>query len=328
MRVTAYLAFALLLAASSSAMSSPRAALRVDSHAYTPADYVRDFARAYTPEEAAWRLPLLSARLARVAAHNAAVPPPAWRKAVNELTDRSDDELRRLRGVAASALRPRLEASATTPSAPDEPDVDIDWRGRGVITAVKNQAACGSCWAFAAVEAVEAAFSIATGRLENLSEQQILDCTPNPLECGGDGGCTGGTPELAYEALMNNSLGGGLASEWTYPYVSAHGDGVGPCKLDPLLTPPVARVTGYMRLPSNDQAAVLAALRERGPLAVNVDAGAWFEYGSGVFTDCDTESPDIDHAVLLVGAGTDNATGLAYWLVRNSWGTAWGEGAT
>ena len=246
------------------------------------------------------------------------------RQGVNHFTDRTDAELARLRGVRGARLSPLAAASAAAD--PELLPAAVDWRAKGVVTAVKNQGGCGSCWAFAATEAVESAFAIATGRLEVLSEQQVLDCTPNPLECGGDGGCAGGTPELAFARMADL---GGLASEWAYPYMSYDGQGVGPCRAAGNVTkggaPPLAAVVGFQQLPSNEAAPVLRALAERGPLAVNVDASAWFSYESGVFTGCAKATEDIDHAVVVVGYGTDAATGLDYYLVRNSWSTAWGE---
>ena len=243
---------------------------------------------------------------------------------MNHFTDRTDAELARLRGVRGARLSPLAAASAAAD--PGLLPAAVDWRAKGVVTAVKNQGGCGSCWAFAATEAVESAFAIATGRLEVLSEQQVLDCTPNPLECGGDGGCAGGTPELAFARMADL---GGLASEWAYPYMSYDGQGVGPCRAAGNVTkggaPPLAAVVGFEQLPSNEAAPVLRALAERGPLAVNVDASAWFSYESGVFTGCAKATEDIDHAVVVVGYGTDAASGLDYYLVRNSWSTAWGE---
>ena len=99
---------------------------------------------------------------------------------------------------------------------------------------------------------------------------------------------------------------------------------MGPCKLAANATPPVAVLAGYQRLPRNGYAPVLSALSAHGPLAVNVDASAWFEYESGVFDGCSATQPDIDHAVTLVGYGSDADDG-DFWLIRNSWGTAWGE---
>lgn len=292
-----------------------------------------EFGRRYTPEEAAWRIPLLAQRLAAVTAHNA-VPGVAYTQGVNHLTDRSDEELRRLRGVRTvgrhgrGARPPTVREHDVAPqlSLGERAQVEVDWRKAGILTPVKNQMGCGSCWAFAAIEAAEAQFALASSRVEELSEQQILDCTPNPQECGGDGGCTGGTPQLAWQAAMDLT-NGSIASEWQYPYISGRGDNVGPCRFNADGMAPVARVTGYVTLPSNDPDAVLHALQTVGPLAVSVDARAWFLYASGIFTGCEhVDSPVLDHAVLLVGAGFDDATGLPYWIIRNSWGSSWGEG--
>ena len=299
---------------------------------YTVADYVREFGREYSEEERPWREALIASKLAAVKQHNAGGH--AYQLGVNQFTDRSEAELRALGGARPSGGAAGVYGGqglqqgppGVTFSPSERASAQIDWRSRGVMTAVKNQMQCGSCWAFAAVEVIEAQFALTSGgRLENLSEQQILDCTPNPQECGGDGGCAGGTYTLAFEAAMDG-MNGGIASEWTYPYVSAHGGNVGPCHYSTQLTPPVARVTGYVRLPVNDLDAVLHALLNVGPLAVSVDASAWYQYQSGVFTGCDLESPTLDHAVLLVGVGTDEMSGLPYWLIRNSWGSAWGEG--
>jgi len=195
----------------------------------------------------------------------------------------------------------------------------VDWRERGIITAVKDQGQCGSCWSFGTAETIESFYALKTGLLECLSEQQILDCTPNPNQCGGTGGCGGGTPELAYAKIMQM---GGLTSEWMYPYTSYFGtdynchSNSGPS--------PVASLSGYKVLKSNEYNPVLTAVATVGPLAINVDASAWSDYESGVFDGCNQTHPDIDHVVQLVGYGTDATLG-DYWLVRNSWAPSYGE---
>ncbi len=65
-----------------------------------------------------------------------------------------------------------------------------------------NLGFCGSCWSFGTAETIESHWAISTGQLMDLSEQQILDCTVNSGECGGSGGCNGGTPEIAYQQIM------------------------------------------------------------------------------------------------------------------------------
>jgi len=189
----------------------------------------------------------------------------------------------------------------------------------GVITPVKDQGRCGSCWSFAAAETLESYYALVNhNEMPILSEQQILDCTPNPDQCGGTGGCGGATVELAYQQIKAM---GGLSSEWVYPYMSYFGDNL-PCNSTRFR--PVAKISGYVNLPTNRAKPVINHLLNKGPLAVSVDAGAWSHYESGVFDGCNQTNPDLDHAVQLVGMGTDPTYG-DYWLIRNSWTPLWGE---
>jgi cathepsin L len=124
---------------------------------------------------------------------------------------------------------------------------------------------------------------------------------------------------------------GGLASEWTYPYISYFGNNY-QCQLNKS-RPAVASLSGWTVLPSNSYLPVLTAVATGGPLvlplfsmppslmphkAINVDASSWSSYESGVYNGCNQTNPDIDHVVQLVGYGTDPTYG-DYWLVRNSW---------
>jgi cathepsin L len=224
--------------------------------------------------------------------------------------------------------RANLEASpavkvfeATVSSAAELPS-HVDWRMLGVVTPVKDQGQCGSCWSFATAETVESHFALAVGGdLDTFSEQQVLDCTSNPQDCGGSGGCSGGIAQLGFEGIMAK---GGLASEWTYPYQSYWGENF-QCRQNNTRTPGVAKITGYVNIKTNDYLSLLEAVATKGPIAISVDASVWHDYETGVFTGCNVTTPIIDHAVQLVGYGTDAKYG-DYWLVRNSWSpTAWGE---
>merc|ERR1719188_2035762 len=97
----------------------------------------------------------------------------------------------------------------------DLPD-SVDWRTKpGVLTEPKNQAMCGGCWAFSAVETLEAHLAIATGKpAPKLSTQQVISCAPNPNQCGGTGGCQGSTQPLAF----NYTKIAGITLESDYPY--------------------------------------------------------------------------------------------------------------
>jgi len=191
----------------------------------------------------------------------------------------------------------------------------VDWRTKGVVTDVKDQGGCGSCWTFGTAETIESFWALAGNTLTVLSEQQILDCTPNPNDCGGTGGCEGGTPEIAYPQIIAK---GGLSSEESYPYVGTDES----CQTNEIN--PVAKISGFVSLPSNQYSAVMNAVATKGPLVIAVDAGSWFGYESGVFDGCNQQNPDIDHCVQLVGYGNDPDQG-DFWLVRNSWADSWGE---
>lgn len=107
--------------------------------------------------------------------------------------------------------------------------------------------------------------------------------------------------------------------ETSYPYVAETGS----CD-ETKLTTLVANISGFVTLPRNQYDPLLAAVATIGPIAISVDAG-WSGYDSGIYPASDCGST-IDHGVVLVGYGTDEDLGMDYWLVRNSWGTDWGEG--
>ena len=301
-------------------------------------DYKREHHKVYdTQDEHDQRRSLFRRRLAEIRAHNADTT-ATWRAGVNHLTDRTDAELREIRGLdrpLAHFQRHQRDAEGThaPPSwlvdgSGPEPPASKDWRDHSpnIITAVKNQGMCGSCWTFAATETLESHNALYGSKLLNvLSEQFILDCTPNPNDCGGTGGCGGGTGQLAYARLKAM---GGMTSEWMYPYRSITGKGFECMGLgtDGKINPKALRsnVTGMVSLPTNAYAPLLAAVGLVGPVAISVDASSWQKYESGVYTGGNATNPTIDHLVQLIGYGDDPKDG-PYWLVRNSWSPAWGE---
>jgi cathepsin L len=173
----------------------------------------------------------------------------------------------------------------------------VDWRDKGVVTAVKNQGPCGSCWAFSASATLESHIAINTGKLFNFSEQQMVDCTDNPNECGGTGGCSGATQDLAFAHIAST----GITTSEAWPYKASQSQ----CSWGGGSKKPIAIINGYQDLPVNDYAALMNAVATRGPIAVSVAASQWATYGSGVFTGCKGASgSDVNHAVTLVGYGT------------------------
>jgi len=255
--------------------------------------------------------------------HNAN-PSFTWKVGVNQFTDMTNEERKCYLGANKKLIynshfrRGEVSPIKAKPVTVDAslPD-SVDWRKNGVITSVKNQGSCGSCWTFGAVETIESYWMMQTKTLPVLSEQNVLDCTPNPKHCGGTGGCGGGTVELVYDKVKQV----GIASEKDYPYISGSTGRNYACKTK---IPVSANISSYVILPTNQQDPLMNAIANIGPIAINVEASRWMSYRSGVFDGCNQKNPDIDHVVQLVGYGTDSSSG-PYWLVRNSWGAGWGE---
>jgi len=287
---------------------------------YSFENFLLDFNLDYS-SEFNFRKQLFESRVEAFIRHNQDST-KSWKLGVNRYAAWTNEELKSLRG--GKFANKKSKHLIRTPWKEDlksinvKQSIDIDWRKSGVVTPVKDQGQCGSCWTFGAAETLESFWALATGKFVVLSEQQILDCTPNPNDCGGTGGCGGGTVEIAWSKIIEI---GGLASEKDYPYISGGGDNY---QCQSKLPTPAAKLTSYVNLPSNQLKPVLDALQNRGPLAINVDAASWSFYSSGVFDGCDQVNPDIDHVVQLVGAGTDPVYG-DFWLVRNSWNAGWGE---
>jgi cathepsin L len=111
---------------------------------------------------------------------------------------------------------------------------------------------------------VESHYAKKTGKLQILSEQNVLDCVPNPEQCGGTGGCAGGTAELAYDWFAANKVN--MKSEWKYPYVSWYGKDFS-CRTDTGTTG--VAITGYTKVPSNKYQPLIEAVSTVGPIAIS-----------------------------------------------------------
>lgn len=201
---------------------------------------------------------------------------------------------------------------------------------------MKNQGACGSCWAFAATAVLESHVALQTGKLFSLSMQELVSCAPNPNNCGGHGGCAGSTAEIAFDYVAKH----GMAEEFSFGYQSYHGETIqcsifhernnskplrGVARSDEMVDRAVASILGYTQLPTNQYKALMIAVATMGPVAVSVAASGWGLYSGGIYDDDTMETRVINHAVVLVGYGTDQETGQDYWLIRNSWGPMWGK---
>uniref|UniRef100_A0ABM5EYS7 Pro-cathepsin H n=1 Tax=Pogona vitticeps TaxID=103695 RepID=A0ABM5EYS7_9SAUR len=189
----------------------------------------------------------------------------------------------------------------------------IDWRKKGkYVTPVKNQGPCGSCWTFSTTGCLESAIAIATGKLLNLAEQQLVDCAQN----FNNHGCSGGLPSQAFEYILYNK---GLMGEDMYPYHAENGT----CKFQPQKA--IAFVKDVINITLYDEQGMEEAVGRYNPVSFAFEVTEDFmHYKQGVYTStqCDKTPDKVNHAVLAVGYGEEN--GLPYWIVKNSWGFQWG----
>ncbi|TVU44974.1 hypothetical protein EJB05_04439 [Eragrostis curvula] len=275
--------------------------------------WMAEHGRTYKDEaEKARRLEIFRANAKRIDSFNAAGK-RSHRLATNRFADLTDEEFRAARtgykipvvavaGARSGRFRYENFSLADAPQSKD-------WRMMGAVTGVKDQGECGCCWAFSAVAAVEGLNKIRTGRLMSLSEQELVDCDVY----GNDQGCDGGLMDDAFSFIARR---GGLASESAYPYRGEDGS----CRSSAA----AASIRGHEDVPRNNEAALMAAVAHQ-PVSVAINGGDYVFrfYDGGVLDgDCDT---DLDHAITAVGYGT-MSDGTKYWLMKNSWGTSWGEG--
>lgn len=195
-----------------------------------------------------------------------------------------------------------------------------DWRDADVITDVKDQGQCGSCWAFSTVEQVES-----MARVEGITTdfvgapQELVSCDHN-----GDVGCNGGLPTNAYEWLEDKPL----EAESDYPYMSGLTQKSGKCKAD--FSEGKIKVTNYKSVSEDEEdpyhtgeKKMIKYVLNSGPLSLGVDAMHWQLYTGGVMSATSCAAEQLDHAVQAVAYYGDAAE--PYWVVRNSWNTDWGE---
>jgi cathepsin L len=269
------------------------------------------FNKVYSDEELDNRFEIFKSNVISIFEHNI-VPGQNFTLGVNQFSDLTPEEFKALyinsgfQGVNVGSYGCKTYTSSSSSS---NSLASLDWRQKNAVTSVKDQGSCGSCWTFSSTGASEGAWAISTGKLIDLSEQQLVDCATGVSY--GSHGCNGGQMEGADKYLIAN----GQCSLASYPY-TATDDKCKTCS-------PVAHFSSCSDVKPNDQVSLLNAV-SIGPVSVALSADTRYfqSYTSGILdaTACYTE---LNHGVLIVGYGTDN--GQKYWNVKNSWSSTWGE---
>ncbi|XP_077446970.1 cathepsin S-like [Stigmatopora argus] len=187
----------------------------------------------------------------------------------------------------------------------------LDWRKAGLVTEVRTQGSCGSCWAFSAVGALEGQLKKSSGKLVSLSPQNLVDCSVD----FGNHGCHGGFMTHAFQYVDKNR---GIDSDRAYPYKAKRGE----CAYK--AQDRAANCSGYSFVAKGDEEALKVALANVGPISVAIDAShsKFVFYRHGVYEDLAC-THKVNHGVLAVGYGTEK--GRDYWLIKNSWGVKYGD---
>jgi len=266
--------------------------------------------KAYKNEvENAHRMKAFADNLGKIAKHNkeAAEGKHTYTLGVNKFADLTEAEWREtLTMNIVKEGKPTLQMKSKIVNIPDE----VDWRDEGYVTPVKDQAQCGSCWAFSTTGSMEGALMKANGELVSLSEQNLVDCDPI------DSGCNGGLMENAFAWIMKN---GGINTEEDYPYEARDKS----CRFDE--NNPTYTISAFHEIKEQDEDDLTEKIATEGPISVAIDAGKFsFQlYHDGVYYEPACSSTRLNHGVLAFGYGNEGGDDF-YW-VKNSWGTGWGD---
>lgn len=271
-------------------------------------DFIITYNKSYSGEaEMLWRRHVWEENVDTIRKHNeeAVFGAHTYTMGINQFTDMTFSEFSDIylssldNPDSSSEMAQEFDQNMEAPSS-------VDWRTKNVVTPVKNQGQCGSCWAFSATGAIEGQWALNKGRLVSLSEKNLMDCSSRY----GNDGCQGGLPTNAFQYVIRN----GIDTESCYPYIPREGI----CRFRQSCIG--ATLRDFRRVPPGE-GNLRQAVANVGPISVGIFVTPSFQhYDGGIFSDPRCNQGRINHAVLVVGYAP------GYWIIKNSWGTAWGLG--
>lgn len=268
------------------------------------AQWMVEHNKHFTGAEYTRRLAIFSDNAKYVERHNS--EGHSWQLGLNQFAALTNEEYRAL------YLQPAVNYTVPAVNSVSTVSTNVDWTKSGAVTGVKDQGQCGSCWTFSATGGIEGGVYIASGKLTSLSEQQILDCAGITY---GNLGCGGGTQQGAFKYVSAN---GGITTESLYPYTATKGT----CKTG---VKSYSTITGYQDLAKSESALQESIIARPTPVAIDASLASFQLYKSGVYCPTGCSSTNLDHAVLATGMQKASGGTSAYYIVKNSWGTSWGQ---
>jgi len=209
----------------------------------------------------------------------------------------------------------------------------FDWRnvnGRSLVTVDRNQHLpqyCGSCWAYGSTSAIADRLFIQ----QNGSYPEPMLSTQDVIDCAGAGDCSGGGDDGVFEYAQKQGIphescnpyqAQNMACNETFKCYSCGPSNVG-CY--PITNYTLYKIKSYHSIPADKPNEMKAEIYHHGPITCGmmVDKEFFLNYTGGID---EGSGGDSGHVVSVAGWGFDEASGVEFWIVRNSWGTYWGEG--
>lgn len=263
--------------------------------------YLENFGKSYSGEEYQTRFLIFSENMGFIRVFNS--QKESWVLGQTAYSDLTVSEYKSMLSYSSNTATPdQTLFKQVNPTYPQT----IDWRTQGIVSPVSNQGNCNSGWAFSAIGAIEGAWAQAGNTLQQLSEQELIDCSSRY----GNSGCNGGTMDYAFNYVINK----GITSDSAYPYTAKTGTCQNPVA--------VAQITSFTDVTPNSPTDLYNAVAERTvSVAVDADPAIWQNYKGGVISrNCGS---DLNHGALVVGYNSVSTP--PYWILKNSFGVNWGE---